>query len=98
MDYYLTGFSGGVRYAPVVRYNRVHVYLEPENIKEAMNFLECKEVENGQNFVIFPIEKESCIRDSEEKQGYSVVSPVQIYLDCMQIKGRGEEILSLIHI
>lgn len=91
MDYYLTGFSGGVRYTPVVRYNRVHVYLESENIKEAMEFLECKEVENGQNLIIFPIEKESCIRSSEEKQGYSVVSPVQIYLDCMQIKGRGEE-------
>ena len=25
IEYYLTGFSGGVRYAPVVRYNKVHV-------------------------------------------------------------------------
>jgi len=91
IDYYLTGLSGGVRYAPVVRYNRVHVYIEPENVKEAMDYLECKEVGSGQNIIIFPIEEECCVKNAENRGGYSVVSPVQIYLDCMQLKGRGEE-------
>lgn len=91
IGYYLTGFSGGARYAPVVRYNRVHVYISPENMKEAMTFLECKEVENGQNVILLPIEEECCVKNTENRAGYSVVSPVQIYLDCMQMKGRGEE-------
>ena len=26
IESYLTGFSGGVRYAPVIRYNKVHMY------------------------------------------------------------------------
>lgn len=91
VDYYLTGFSGGVRYTPVVRYNRVHVYISPENMNEAMAFLECKEVESGQNIVLLPIEEECCVKNSECREGYNVVSPVQIYLDCMQMKGRGEE-------
>lgn len=26
-----------------------------------------------------------------QENGFSVVSPVQIYLDCMQLKGHGEE-------
>ena len=42
IESYLTGFSGGVRYAPVVRYNKVHVYIAPEDIQEAINYLELK--------------------------------------------------------
>lgn len=91
IDYYLTGFSGGVRYVPAVRYNRVHVYIEPENVREAIKYLECKEVESGHNIIIFPIEEKCCVRNAEMKEEYRVVSPVQIYLDCMQLKGRGEE-------
>ncbi len=91
IDYYLTGFSGGVRYAPVVRYNKVHVYISEEDIKEALAFLECKQVSDGQNLIIYPITESCCIKDAHQENGFSVVSPVQIYLDCMQIKGRGEE-------
>lgn len=92
IDYYLTGLSGGVRYAPVVRYNKVHVYISEEDIKEALVFLECKQAPDGQNLIIYPIEESCCIKDARQENGFSVVSPVQIYLDCMQIKGRGEEI------
>ena len=91
IDYYLTGFSGGVRYAPVVRYNNVHVYTSAEDIKEALTFLECRQVPDGQNLIIYPIANQCCIKDAHLENGFSVVSPVQIYLDCMQLKGRGEE-------
>lgn len=91
IESYLTGFSGGVRYAPVIRYNKVHVYLAPEDIQEAISYLEMKEVSSGSNVVIFPLENESYIKDSREIEESLVVSPVQIYLDCMQLKGRGEE-------
>lgn len=91
IDYYLTGFSGGVRYSPVVRYHKVHVYISEENIKEAMNFLHCKQASDGYNLAIYPITESCCIKDARVECGFSVVSPVQVYLDCMQIKGRGEE-------
>ena len=41
--------------------------------------------------VIFPLENDSYIKDYRVIDGSAVVSPLQIYLDCMQIKGRGEE-------
>ena len=91
IDSYLTGLSGGVRYTPVVRYNKVHVYIAPEDIQEAIAYLEMKEVSSGSNVVIFPLENDSYIKDSREIEESLVVSPVQIYLDCMQLKGRGEE-------
>lgn len=96
IDYYLTGFSGGVRYAPVVRYNKVHVYMNQEDISEAMKILECRPVETGANVIIYVLEDECYRHGSQIRDGVSVVSPVQIYLDCMQIKGRGEEMAEAI--
>ena len=55
IESYLTGFSGGVRYVPVIRYNKVHMYLAPEDIQEAISYLEMKEVSSGSNVVIFPL-------------------------------------------
>lgn len=91
IDSYLTGLSGGVRYAPVVRYNKVHVYIAPEDIKEAIRYMDMKEVDSGSNVVILPLENNSYIKDYRVIDESAVVSPVQIYLDSMQIKGRGEE-------
>ena len=91
IDSYLTGLSGGVRYAPVVRYNKVHVYIAPEDIQEAIRYMDMKEVDSGSNVIIFPLENSSYIKDYRVIDESAVVSPVQIYLDSMQIKGRGEE-------
>ena len=90
---YITGAaaSSGVRYAPVVRYNKVHVYIAPEDIQEAISYLDMKEVNSGSNVVILPLENDSYIKDCRVIGDSAVVSPLQIYLDCMQIKGRGEE-------
>ncbi len=91
IDSYLTGLSGGVRYTPVVRYNKVHVYIAPEDIQEAIRYLDMKEVNSGSNVVIFLLENDSYIKDYRVIDDLAVVSPLQIYLDCMQIKGRGVE-------
>lgn len=91
IDSYLTGLSGGVRYTPVVRCNKVHVYIAPEDIQEAIRYLDMKEVNSGSNVVIFSLENDSYIKDYKVIDDSAVVSPLQIYLDCMQIKGRGEE-------
>ena len=92
IDYYLTGFSGGVRYAPVVRYNKVHVYIAPEDILEAVDYLGLKEVDSGANVIIYSLQNDSYKKDNQIIGNDMVASPVQVYLDCMQIKGRGEEL------
>lgn len=91
IESYLTGFAGGVRYAPVVRYNKVHVYIASEDIKEAISYLGLKEVSSGSNVMIFPLENDSYVKGYRVIDESVVVSPVQIYLDSMQLKGRGEE-------
>lgn len=92
IDYYLTGFSGGVRYAPVVRYNKVHVYIAPEDIAEAVDYLGLKEVDSGANVIIYSLENDSYKKNSRMIGNDMVASPLQVYLDSMQIKGRGEEL------
>ncbi len=91
IDSYLTGISGGVRYAPVVRYSKVHLYMAPEDIQEAARYLGIKEVDSGSNVVIFPLENDSYIKGCRIIAGDMVVSPLQVYLDSLQLKGRGEE-------
>lgn len=96
IEYYLTGFAGGVRYAPVVRYNKIHCYIAFENIKQAMDYLGCKQVDSGAN-IIFMIPYDDCVLLEHKRiNNYNVVSPIQEYLDCMQIKGRGEELAEAI--
>lgn len=92
---WLTGFSGGVRYAPVVRYNRVHVFVQPEDVEEFLKFSGCKQVDSGANVVVLPA-REDYIYAAGMQNGNYVVSPVQAYLDCMQLKGRGEELAGAI--
>jgi hypothetical protein len=50
-----------------------------------------KEVNSGSNVVILPLENDSYIKDYRVIGESVVVSPLQIYLDSTQIKGRGEE-------
>lgn len=73
------------------RYNKVHVYMAPEDIQEAIRYLGIKEVDSGANVVIFPLGNDSYIKDCRTITGDVVVSPLQIYLDNLQLKGRGEE-------
>lgn len=96
IEYYLTGFAGGVRYAPVVRYKKAHVYIAAEDIKEAMKYLECKQVDTGSNIALIAPYDECVLFGSRRVNDSDIVSPVQAYLDCMQLKGRGEELAEAI--
>lgn len=96
IDYYLTGFAGGVRYQPVVRYNKVHCYIRPEDMREAIDYLQVKKVESGSNISLIVPYDECVLDNSRQMQDSQVVSPVQIYLDCMGLKGRGEEMADAI--
>lgn len=96
IEYYLTGFSGGVRYQPVVRYKKVHCYIRPEDMQEALDYLQLKKVDSGSNVSLIIPYNECILENSRQIQGSQVVSPVQIYLDCRGLKGRGEEMADAI--
>lgn len=87
----LTGFSGGVRYAPVVRYTKAHVWVDRKDITDFLNLTECKKVDSGANVTVYIADSDEVFVDCREINQSGVASPVQVYLDCMQLKGRGEE-------
>ena len=96
IDCLLTGFSGGVRYQPVVRYQKVHALIDAVDLENAINFLGLKKVDSGAN-VIFIVKYDSCVGlNSRMIKNCLVASPVQVFLDCMSLKGRGEEIAEAI--
>ena len=91
IDYAFTGFSGGVRYAPTVRYNKIHVYVPLQNLQEAIAAMQCKKVTSGANIsIIVPYDPCTMI-DARIINGSRVASPVQVCLDLLGLAGRGEE-------
>ena len=96
IDSYLTGIAGGVQYAPVVRYNKVHLIVHQKNANAFIQAAGCKVVGSGANIQINVINSDEFLHDARELNGYLVASPVQIYLDCMKLKGRGEEVANAI--
>lgn len=90
MRYAFTGFSGAVRFAPSVRYNRTTAYIE--DIDEDMKTeLSLKEVDSGANVSLLVPYDDGVFYDSQDIKGLKVVSPVQLYLDVIGFRGRGEE-------
>ena len=92
----LTGFSGGVRYQPAVRYQKIHALIKSQDLEKAIEYLGLKRVDSGAN-ITFLINYDDCVtRDSRTIKKDRVASPVQVYLDCMSLKGRGEEMAQAI--
>ena len=93
---YLTGFAGGVRYAPVVRYNKIHLLIRFEELTEFLKHAPCKQVNSRANVQIHVVDTEVLLHDARIIQQQLVASPVQVYLDCMRLEGRGEEMAEAI--
>ena len=67
--------------------------------RDVQSFLEtavCKPVDTGANIQILVLSSDELLHDSREINEALVVSPVQAYLDCMRLKGRGEEMAEAI--
>lgn len=96
IDCYLTGFAGGVRYAPVVRYNTIHLLIRERNLSGFLEASGCKQVDSGANVQIHLLSSDELLYDAGVIKNQLVASPVQVYLDCMRLKGRGEEIAEAI--
>ena len=93
---HLTGFAGGVRYAPVVRYTKVHLLVKERELNAFLDAAACKQVDSGANVQIHVLSSDEMIHDARNIKDQQVASPVQVYLDCMRLKGRGEEMAEAI--
>ena len=85
-----TGFSGAARLAPAVRYQRVTAYAagDAEALAAGLNL---KRVTSGANLTLIAPYDAGVFYGSCDVEGAPIVSPVQLWLDLGQTKGRGEE-------
>ncbi|MBM3118959.1 MAG: hypothetical protein FJ006_05310 [Chloroflexi bacterium] len=88
--YALTLFSGAALVAPFARYTRGFVYV-CRNIRGVADSLGLKEVSSGPNFSILEPYDEGVFYGIREIDDMKVTSDVQLYLDLVGYKGRGEE-------
>lgn len=96
IDCHLTGFAGGVRYAPVVRYTKVHLLVKERELNAFLDAAACKQVDSGANVQIHVLPSDEMLHDARNIKNQQVASPVQVYLDCMRLKGRGAEMAKAI--
>jgi hypothetical protein len=90
LNYALTGFSGAARLAPAVRYKRGFAYLDGSD-EDIPMLLGLKEVPSGANVTLLIPYDEGVLYGTREFAGIRIASPVQIYLDLIGFRGRGEE-------
>jgi hypothetical protein len=88
--YALTGFSGAARLAPVIRYQRVSAFVEGR--KDAVaSALDLKPVASGANVTLLSPYDEGVFYGSRSISSVEIASPIQLYLDLVSFRGRGEE-------
>ena len=90
-----TGFSGAARLAPTVRYQRITAYAagDAEALAARLNL---KRVTSGANLTLIAPYDAGVFYGSCDVEGAPIVSPVQLWLDLGQTKGRGEEAAEMI--
>lgn len=93
--YALTLFSGAARVAPFARYSRGFAYASYD-AGEMARGLGWKPVSSGANFTILTPFDEGLFYGARDVKGDMVVSDVQLYLDLIGYKGRGEEAATFI--
>lgn len=90
ISYALALFSGAALVAPFTKYIRGFVYVIG-NVREIAEALELKSVESGANFTLMEPYDEGVFYGQRIIDDYTVVSDIQLYLDLVNFKGRGEE-------
>jgi hypothetical protein len=88
--YALTMFSGAARVAPFVRYNFAASYFSGSMI-ELEQQLGIKQTTSGANVWVFRPFDDGVYYGLQNQDGLSVASNVQLYLDLINYRGRGEE-------
>ena len=90
IPYALTGFSGSNRLAPIVRGQRVMVYVSQE-LAAVAERVGLKSVDSGANVVFFQPYDAGVFWKSQPIHGIQTATPIQVYLDLKQFSGRGDE-------
>ncbi len=88
--YGLALFSGARKVAPFVRFMRFFSYIDG-NIDDIAKALQLKKVETGANVTLLQPYDEGVFYGLRDINGINVVSDIQLYLDLISFKGRGEE-------
>lgn len=88
--YQLTMFSGAARVAPFVRYNFAAFYFSG-SMPELERELAISPTTSGANVWVFRPFDEGVYYGMQKPDGISIASNVQLYLDLINYKGRGEE-------
>ena len=88
--YALTSFSGAARLAPNVRYKRSDIYVA-DRIEAVVKASDLNPVETGSNIRLLTPYDEGVFYNANETNGLQVACPVQVYLDVLTQRGRGEE-------
>jgi hypothetical protein len=90
IPYALTLFSGAAMVAPFARYTRGFAYVSSE-IQKLASSISLKEVSSGPNFTILEPYDEGVFYENRRIEGMDVVCDIQLYLDLIGYKGRGDE-------
>ncbi len=90
IPYALSLFSGADLIAPYTRYSKGDVYIKGK-ISELLIILGLKQVDSGPNFTILEPYDDGVFYNLQEIRGQKVVGNIQLYLDLISNKGRGEE-------
>ena len=90
IKYAFTLTSGASLVAPFLRYNKVFVYIL-DNIEKLAKDLNFKEVFSGSNLSILKPYDDGVFYDLQIINGVNVVSNIQLFLDLINYKERGEE-------
>jgi hypothetical protein len=96
IKYALTGFSASNRLAPMVRNPRITVYVgqSPSRLAEAVSL---KPVDSGANVSLVSPYDEGVFWNAQEVDGIKIATPVQVYLDLINDRGRGEDAASFLY-
>lgn len=90
IEYAITSFAGAARLVPNVRYKRSEIYVA-ERIEAVAEEAGLKQVDSGANVRLLEPYDPGVFYKSSEISGLRVSCPVQVYLDVLAQKGRGEE-------
>ena len=88
--YALTGFSAAARLAPMVRSPHAMAFVE-KPLEEMIASLGLKEVTSGANVTLLEPYDAGVFYGAREMGEICLASPVQVYLDLKESRGRGEE-------
>jgi hypothetical protein len=83
-------FSGAARVAPFVRYNFAAFYFSG-SAAELERDIDIRPTSSGANLWLLRPFDDGVYYGLQNRNGMSVVSNVQLYLDLINYKGRGEE-------